>query len=189
MKIRALLLASATCALSLSAPAYADTAPAPGDDDTRKDIIVTAPRQEEKARETQRDASNIINVQSAEAIAKYPDFNAAEALSRVPGVSLSSDTGEGRFVVIRGIDGNLNGATYGGVVLLNTNPAGTVFGSGRAVEFDTGAGAGRVRAGSNAAALRYWSAVAFATGATTTGRPPVRSCGRRCRSAGPRFRA
>ena len=89
------------------------------------------------ARETQQDAPNLINVQSAEAIAKYPDFNAAEALSRIPGISLSSDTGEGRFVNIRGIDGNLNGATYGGVVLLNTNPAGTVFGSGRAVEFDT----------------------------------------------------
>src|SRR5262249_29006989 len=69
---------------------------------------------------------------------KYPDFNAAEALSRVPGVSLSTDTGEGRFVNIRGIDANLNGATYGGVVLLNTNAGGTAAGGGgRAVEFDT----------------------------------------------------
>lgn len=137
MRNRALLLASTMLVLATSTTAFADTTSSPGDDDTRKDIIVTAPREEEKARETQRDAPNLINVQSAEAIAKYPDFNSAEALSRVPGVSLSSDTGEGRFVVIRGIDGNLNGATYGGVVLLNTNPAGTVFGSGRAVEFDT----------------------------------------------------
>ncbi|SDA22294.1 TonB-dependent receptor [Sphingomonas sp. NFR15] len=137
MRHRALLLASTMLVLTLSTGAHADTAPPIGDDDLRKDVVVTAPRQEEKARETQRDAPNLINVQSAEAIAKYPDFNSAEALSRVPGVSLSSDTGEGRFVVIRGIDGNLNGATYGGVVLLNTNPSGTVFGSGRAVEFDT----------------------------------------------------
>lgn len=104
---------------------------------TVPDIVVTAPRAEVKAREVQQNALNIVNVQSAEAIAKYPDFNAAEALARVPGVTLSSDTGEGRFVNIRGIDANLNGATYGGVVLLNTNPAGTVFGTGRAVEFDT----------------------------------------------------
>ena len=56
----------------------------------------------------------------------------------MPGISLLSDTGEGRFVKIRGLDGNLNGATYGGVVLLNTYPGGTYNGGGgRAVEFDT----------------------------------------------------
>ena len=134
MKIRALLLASVTM---MSGTAHAQTMPAASDDRGRQDIVVTAPRVEDKARATQHNALNVIDVQSAEAIAKYPDFNAAEALSRVPGVSLSTDTGEGRFVNIRGIDGNLNGATYGGVVLLNTNPTGTVFGSGRAVEFDT----------------------------------------------------
>jgi TonB-dependent receptor len=102
------------------------------------DIVVTAPRDADKARTTQRDAAVLVNVQSAEAIRKNPDYNAAEALSRIPGISLSSDTGEGRFVNIRGIDANLNGATYGGVVLLNTFPAGTAAsGSGRAVEFDT----------------------------------------------------
>ena len=56
----------------------------------------------------------------------------------MPDVSLSSDTGEGRFVQIRGIDANLDGATYGGVPLLNTNPGGTAAGGGgRAVEYDT----------------------------------------------------
>ncbi|TPG38667.1 TonB-dependent receptor [Sphingomonas koreensis] len=138
MKIRAILLVSTTLISIAATGAHAQTtAPAVPDDGQKKDIVVTAPRHEDEARETQKDAPNLINVQSAEAIAKYPDFNAAEALSRVPGVSLSTDTGEGRFVNIRGIDGNLNGATYGGVVLLNTNPSGTVFGSGRAVEFDT----------------------------------------------------
>lgn len=101
-------------------------------------VVVTAPRQEGLARVRQFDAPNLINVQSADTISKYPDFNAAEALSRIPGISLSSDTGEGRFAVIRGIDPNLDGATYGGVVLLNTNPGGTYQGGGgRAVEFDT----------------------------------------------------
>jgi TonB-dependent receptor len=102
------------------------------------EVVVTAPREEIQARIRQQEAPNIIDVQSAETIAKYPDFNAAEALGRIPGVSLSSDTGEGRFVNIRGIDANLNGATYGGVVLLNTNAGGTAAGGGgRAVEFDT----------------------------------------------------
>lgn len=105
---------------------------------SRSDIVVTAPRQADEARETQRQAPVLVNVQSAEEIKKYPDYNAAESLSRMPGISLSSDTGEGRFVNIRGIDANLNGANYGGVVLLNTFPAGTAASSsGRAVEFDT----------------------------------------------------
>lgn len=102
------------------------------------DVVVTAPRQEDKARAVQHAAANLISVQSAEAMAKYPDFNAAESLGRMPGISISTDTGEGRFVNIRGIDGNLDGATFGGIPLLNTYPGGTYFsGGGRAVEFDT----------------------------------------------------
>jgi len=101
-------------------------------------VVVTASRYQNEALQQQKNALNIVNVQSAEEILKFPDFNAAESLSRMPGISLLSDTGEGRFVMIRGIDGNLNGATYGGVELLNTDPGGTYNGGGgRAVEFDT----------------------------------------------------
>ncbi|HEX4740155.1 MAG TPA: TonB-dependent receptor [Caulobacteraceae bacterium] len=103
------------------------------------DVIVTvAPRQEVVARQRQYEAPNLVSIQPAEVIQQYPDFNAAEALGRMPGVSLSSDTGEGRFVNIRGIDGNLAGSTFGGVPLLNTFPGGTYNGGGgRAVEYDT----------------------------------------------------
>ncbi len=102
-----------------------------------EEITVIGQRSTRNARVEQMKALNLVNIQPAEEIVKYPDFNAAEAMARIPGVSLSSDTGEGRFVNIRGLDGNLNGATLGGVVLLNTFPGGTVFGTGRAVEFDT----------------------------------------------------
>jgi TonB-dependent receptor len=101
------------------------------------ELVVTAPRAKATARLQEFTAPNLINVQSAEQIAKFPDFDSAEAISRVPGVSLTGDTGEGRFVNIRGIDNNLNGTTFGGVVLLNTQPQGTLFGSGRGVELDT----------------------------------------------------
>ena len=76
---------------------------------TVESVVVTAPRQEGLARLRQFDAPNLISVQSADTISKYPDFNAAEALGRIPGVSLSSDTGEGRFVNIRGIDATWTG--------------------------------------------------------------------------------
>ena len=141
---RASLLAGSASLLAFAA-AHAQPAtdasgqtPAQAAGTSSGDVVVTAPREEIRARAAQYAAPNIVNIQSAETIAKYPDFNAAEALGRIPGVSLSSDTGEGRFVNIRGLDANLNGATYGGVVLLNTNPGGTAAGGGgRAVEFDT----------------------------------------------------
>ncbi|WP_242185847.1 TonB-dependent receptor [Sphingomonas sp. CARO-RG-8B-R24-01] len=121
--------------LPLGAQAQTVAESAPGPDN---DIVVTATRASKNARAEEKAAPNLINVQAAEDIVKYPDFNAAEALGRVPGVSLAIDTGEGRFVNIRGIDGNLNGTTFGGVTLLNTQPGGTYFGGGgRAVELDT----------------------------------------------------
>lgn len=102
------------------------------------DEIVVSGRLEKTAREEQQIAPNLINIQAAELIAKYPDVNAAEALGRISGVAISIDTGEGRYVNIRGLDGNLNGSTFGGVTLLNTQPGLTYFNStGRAVEFDT----------------------------------------------------
>lgn len=137
MKIRTMALVSPMLVSlgAVAAPAMAaDSDPATS---SAQDIVVTA-RRADAAREEQLKAPNIVNFQSAETIAKYPDINAAEAISRIPGVSLSIDTAEGRFVNIRGLDGNFNGATFGGVVLLNTQPGGTYFNSaGRAVEFDT----------------------------------------------------
>lgn len=133
----AYLAASSAIGLVLASTAVL-AADEPQSTSTVAQVIVTAPRKEATARLQQLVAPNVVNVQSAETIAKYPDVNAAEALSRIPGVSLSIDTGEGRFVTVRGIDSNLDGATFGGVVLLNSFPGGTYFaGTGRAVEFDT----------------------------------------------------
>jgi TonB-dependent receptor len=90
----------------------------------------------EMARNIQQDAPNLVNVQPATEIRKLPDVNAGEAVRRIPGISLESDTGEGRFVNIRGLDADLNGATFDGVRLPPTNPA-SPMGGGRAVAFDS----------------------------------------------------
>lgn len=81
-------------------------------------------------------APNIIDVQPLSEIVKLPDINTAEALQRIPGISLETDSGEGRFVSIRGLDPDLNGTSYSGVRLPASNPA-SPFGGGRAVAFDT----------------------------------------------------
>ena len=138
IKTSALALMSSASILALGSGAQAADETAADTGSSLTEVVVTAPRQEVQARVVQLTAPNLISVQSAETIQKYPDFNAAEALGRMPGISLSADTGEGRFVQIRGVDANLDGATYGGVPLLNTNPGGTASGGGgRAVEYDT----------------------------------------------------
>jgi len=47
-------------------------------------------------------AQNIKSVVSSEQIEQFPDINAAEAISRIPGVTLQRDQGEGRYVQLRG---------------------------------------------------------------------------------------
>jgi TonB-dependent receptor len=85
--------------------------------------------------EEKKQAPNIIEVQPLSEIIKLPDINTAEALQRIPGISLETDSGEGRFVNIRGLNSDLNGTTYGGVRLPASNPA-SAFGGARATAFD-----------------------------------------------------
>ena len=50
----------------------------------------------------QRVSDHIKNVLVSEQIEKFPDVNAAEAIQRIPGVTLQRDQGEGRYVQLRG---------------------------------------------------------------------------------------
>lgn len=63
----------------------------------------------------ERAADNVIRVLSADAIGQFPDQNPAESLRRVVGISVEPDQGEGRYVIIRGVDPNLNTTTINGV--------------------------------------------------------------------------
>lgn len=63
----------------------------------------------------ERNAMGNINVLSADAIGDFPDNNVAEALQRVPGLSLVRDQGEGRFAVIRGANAEFNTTTVNGM--------------------------------------------------------------------------
>jgi TonB-dependent receptor len=100
------------------------------------EIVITAVREADPARASELAAPNIINVVTADEIRELPDVSAAEAIRRLPGISAENDTGEARFINIRGLDADLNGTTFAGVRLLPTNPS-SPLGGGRAVAFDT----------------------------------------------------
>lgn len=69
------------------------------------------------AMQQQRSSSNMKNVVSAERIGRFPDPNAAEALQRLPGISIARDQGEGRYVLIRGSDPRLSSVSINGARL------------------------------------------------------------------------
>lgn len=62
----------------------------------------------QKALDVKRDADSIVDAISAEDIGKFPDTNAAESLSHLPGVTVDRQFGEGERVSINGTDPALN---------------------------------------------------------------------------------
>lgn len=70
----------------------------------------------------QRAASTLSNIVAADEIGGFADQNAAEALQRIPGVSLYRDQGEGRYIILRGLNFNftsvkVNGGSFAGADL------------------------------------------------------------------------
>ncbi len=71
----------------------------------------------DKALKEQRRADQIESVVHADGVAQLPDQNAAEAVQRLPGVSVERDQGEGRFVSVRGLGPDLNSVTINGTLV------------------------------------------------------------------------
>ncbi|MAR01151.1 MAG: TonB-dependent receptor [Oceanospirillaceae bacterium] len=77
-------------------------------------LVVGQAAQIQRSLDRQRFADNTISAVDADAIGQLPDANAAEALQRIPGLSIERDQGEGRFVRVRGIGAELNSVTVNG---------------------------------------------------------------------------
>ena len=63
----------------------------------------------------ERAAINTVSVLDTDAMGQFPDQNVAEALRRLSGITVETDQGEGRYVVIRGMDPDLNSTSINGV--------------------------------------------------------------------------
>ncbi|HKF59028.1 MAG TPA: carboxypeptidase regulatory-like domain-containing protein, partial [Blastocatellia bacterium] len=82
-----------------------------------EEMIVKAerPRGEAEALNIEKTADNIVQVLPAEVITSLPNTNVADAVGRLPGVSLERDEGEGKYVQIRGTEPRLSNVTINGV--------------------------------------------------------------------------
>lgn len=100
-----------------------------------EEIVVTGQRaQQERAIEAKRNALGVVDVASGDEIGRLPDRNVSEVVERLPGVGVTYDQGEGRYVAIRGVPSNLNNYTFSGIEV--GNPDGTT----RALPLDVIAG-------------------------------------------------
>lgn len=109
-----------TCGLLLSCSVLLG-APTPvmaqqDDDQAIEEIVVHGIRySQQQAIGIKRNAVGVVDAISADDMGRLPDKNAAESVDRLPGVSVSTDQGEGRFVIIRGVSASLNNLTINGI--------------------------------------------------------------------------
>ncbi len=86
-------------------------------------VVITAQmRGQVAAINQQLTASSIVNVVSEEKIKELPDANAAEAIGRLPGVSVIRSGGEATQVVLRGLSSKFSNITVDGVKIPPTDP-------------------------------------------------------------------
>lgn len=80
-------------------------------------VFVTAERAsgEVEALNRERTADNLVQVLPSEVIRSLPNANMADALGRLPSVTLERDEGEGKYVQVRGTEPRLTNATVDGV--------------------------------------------------------------------------
>jgi TonB-dependent receptor len=89
-----------------------------------EEVLVTAPRVtgEASAINEERTADNIVQVLPLEVIRSLPNANMADALGRLPSVTLERDEGEGKYVQVRGTEPRLTNTTVDGVNLPSEEP-------------------------------------------------------------------
>jgi TonB-dependent receptor len=81
------------------------------------EVLVTAERAagEAEAVNRERSADNIVQVLPADVIRSLPNANMADALGRLPSVTLERDEGEGKYVQVRGTEPRLTNTTIDGI--------------------------------------------------------------------------
>ncbi len=136
MRLRTFALAG-VASFAMAMPTLADQAGGAAADAAATDdaeIVVTAPI---RAAQTlaileQRKADNLVSVLAADAIGRFPDQNAAAALSRLPAIAVQRDQGQERYIQVRGAPNRWTSVLVDGVPIIGVDEGG----GSRAFRFD-----------------------------------------------------
>ncbi|MBB3981906.1 TonB-dependent receptor [Sphingobium fontiphilum] len=133
-----LLLGAAASGFTL-APAFAQVSAAagdaaPADADDSGDIVVTGSilASQNASVSAKRLADNFADIASADAAARFPDQNAAAALSRLPAVAVQRDQGQERYIQVRGAPNRWTSVSIDGIPMIGVDEGGDT----RAFRFD-----------------------------------------------------
>ncbi|WP_454717265.1 TonB-dependent receptor [Caulobacter segnis] len=132
IKFNLLTTTALSVALLGAAQAHAADAPAPAAapaaepaSDEIEAIVVTGFRDSlMHARDLKRKAVGAVDVIVSEDIAAFPDLNLAESLQRIPGVTISRDSGEGRQITLRGLGPDFTRTQLNGMEVLGNTASG-----------------------------------------------------------------
>ena len=83
-----------------------------------EEIIVTGKAIKESqmaAIEAKRQAVNVADIISADAIGRFPDVNLSDSLGRLPGISIERDQGQARYVSFRGTPKRYTTTAFNGI--------------------------------------------------------------------------
>ena len=88
-----------------------------GPESQNLEVLVTAERAsgEAAAVNRERTADNVVQVLPADVIRSLPNANMADALGRLPSVTIERDEGEGKYVQVRGTEPRLTNTTIDGI--------------------------------------------------------------------------
>lgn len=143
LKRNLLSVALASAAMMLTAQAHAQSVQTPdqgeetpaakkkADEAKNLDtVVVTGIRGGiERAIDTKKDATSIVEAVSAEDIGKLPDVSIAESIARLPGLAAQRVAGRAQVISVRGLSPDFATTTLNGRELVST-------GDNRSVEFD-----------------------------------------------------
>lgn len=115
MKPLAVVVAMCCSGAALAAGPAAEPAAAAGANDTVEEVVVTGLRQSLVTSETiKRESAGVVDAITSEDIGKFPDTNLAEAVQRIPGVTIDRMNNEGSRVTVRGFGPEFNMVTLNG---------------------------------------------------------------------------
>jgi iron complex outermembrane receptor protein len=108
-----------------------------GASESEEPIVVTGFRASlNAALNIKRDSVASVDAIVAEDIARFPDQNLAEALQRVPGISIQRDGGEGRAITVRGLGSQFTRVRVNGLETIATSTDGASANRDRAFDFN-----------------------------------------------------
>ncbi|KAB7646525.1 TonB-dependent receptor [Polymorphobacter fuscus] len=124
LSARAILLAGiAATTLTGTGRAQVITAAAAAAADEDAEIIVSGSRpiaeSQAAALQIQRNSDSLVSVLAADSIGRLPDQNIAQAISRLPGISVQRDQGQARYVNLRGAPLNWTTLSFDGIFIVS----------------------------------------------------------------------